>query len=408
MPDRIAADGPEQERTDALRALIAWAEQQLPRLTDDVFATVRDRIDLYRQGEVVPGDDLHHSIAANLQFIVTGLSDPSATPDLAVPSGTGRRRAHQLAPLPEVLRCYRVACAMLWDLLLDHARGQGSAEALDALVNASSTLWRLSDDHALALTESYRAATAELLTAQQRRRSALVEALLTGQSVPESGVWEVGRLLGLPLDAKLMVVAAETTGLAEESLIGVERCLTEAGMVSAWQLAPTQQVGLIAVRKKQDEAVVGILRAIAVARTGVSPTYRALSETPRALHLARSALAEIPVGKVAVRSFSASPLAALIAHDPDEGRRVAKDVLGPVFDLPQGDRDALLQTLRAFLDHTGSAERAAHVLHCHPNTIRYRLNRIRELTGRSLSEPRALAELVTAVDAARLAPTDRT
>ncbi|MEV6839373.1 helix-turn-helix domain-containing protein [Streptomyces sp. NPDC051133] len=108
--------------------------------------------------------------------------------------------------------------------------------------------------------------------------------------------------------------------------------------------------------------------------------------------LARTALAEIPADKTDIRVFSPSPLAALIAHDPDEGRRLGQQVLGAVLDLPPEDRDALLDTLDAFLHHGGSADRrAARLLHCHPNTVRYRLNRIRQLTGRSLNEPLARA-----------------
>ncbi|QNS02821.1 PucR family transcriptional regulator [Streptomyces xanthii] len=382
--------------------LVAWAGRQLPGLTDAVCARVRERIDLYRRDDVVPAADLHRSVDVNLRFVVRGLADPDHTPDLAAPSETGRRRAHQRAPLPEVLRCYRIACAMLWDLMLGHVRAEGDARTLDALVDASSTLWRLSDEHALALTEAYRAATAELLTAQQRRRSALVEALFTGQLVLDSGAWEVGKLLGLPLDTDLVVVAAENSGLAEESLIGVERRLAEIGVVSAWQLTPTLQTGVVALRVEQHAAALKTLRDAATARTGVSPAYRSLSDTPRALHLARSALAGVPVGTAEVRSFSGSPLAALIAYDPDEGRRLAREVLGPVLELPAEDRDPLLRTLEVFVEQSGSADEAARLLHCHPNTVRYRLGRIRELTGRSLGDPRALAELVTAVDAVRL------
>ena len=75
---------------------------------------------------------------------------------------------------------------------------------------------------------------------------------------------------------------------------------------------------------------------------------------------------------------------------------MAQDVLGAVLDLPAEDRQGLLETLRAFFDEGGSTERTARALHCHPNTVRYRLHRIAELTGRSLNEPRTLAELVTA------------
>lgn len=412
MADRFVAGRRQYERAPSARAdagiaeLVSWAEERLPALVDDVCAATRDRIEMYRVDDIVPGDDLCRSVEANLRFMVRGLADPDATPDLAAPAETGRRRAHQRAPLPEVLRCYRIAGGMLWNLLVDRARDHACPEVLDALLDASSRLWAVADEHALALTEAYRAATAELLAAQQRRRSALVDALFTGQLTFDAGTWEVGKLLGLPLDTKLAVVAAETSGLAEESLAGVERNLAELGIVSAWQLTPTLQAGVVAMRDDQRDDILDVLRATAAARTGVSPPYSALAETPRALHLARTALAEIPAGKADVRVFSTSPLAALIAYDPDESRRLAEVVLGPVLDLPPEDRDALLETLQAFLDHGGSADRAAQALYCHPNTVRYRLNRVRELTGRSLSDPRALAELATAAQAVRLNHTD--
>ncbi|MFJ9175098.1 PucR family transcriptional regulator [Streptomyces sp. NPDC102360] len=401
MADHVT-DRPGRVPNPLLTELVAWAEQHLPALIDDVCAATRERIDLYRDESIVPADEVRASIAANLRFILTGLAEPDVVPDLSAPSDTGRRRAHQQAPLPEVLRCYRIACAMLWDLFVEHARRVARPDFLDALLSTSSTLWRLSDEHALALTEAYRSATAELLVAQQRRRSALMEALFTGQLVPESGSWEVGRLLGLPLDTKLMVAAAETAGLAEESLVGVERVLSRLGIVSAWHLTPVLQAGVIALRDGQREEALSVLRAAATSRTGVSTAYESLADTPRMLHLARTALADLPVGKPAVREFSTSPLAALIAYDPDEGRRLAKEVLGPVLALPAEDRIALLRTLQAYVDHAGSAENAGRVLHCHPNTVRYRLNRVRELTGRSLNDPRSLAELVTATDAVRL------
>jgi DNA-binding PucR family transcriptional regulator len=40
-------------------------------------------------------------------------------------------------------------------------------------------------------------------------------------------------------------------------------------------------------------------------------------------------------------------------------------------------------------------------LFCHPNTVRYRLHRIVERTGRSLSRPRDLAELCLAFEVHR-------
>jgi DNA-binding PucR family transcriptional regulator len=103
-----------------------------------------------------------------------------------------------------------------------------------------------------------------------------------------------------------------------------------------------------------------------------------------------------------VRVFDPSPLAALMAREPAEGERLAREVLGGLLALPDDDRGQLLETLHAYLDHAGSAEQAATVLHCHPNTVRYRLRRIHELTGRSLSDPHGLAELAAASYSVRM------
>jgi hypothetical protein len=45
----------------------------------------------------------------------------------------------------------------------------------------------------------------------------------------------------------------------------------------------------------------------------------------------------------------------------------------------------------------------AKALFCHPNTVRYRLNRVTEHTGRSLTDPQAVTELSLALQADRLA-----
>ena len=118
-------------------------------------------------------------------------------------------------------------------------------------------------------------------------------------------------------------------------------------------------------------------------------------ETPRALHLAGVAAAS--GAPRAVTALSASPLAGLVAEHPDESWRLAREVLGRVLELPADDRAALLGTAQAWFDHGGSAERAGETLYCHPNTVRYRLRRLQELTGRTLTEPWAVAELATAL-----------
>ena len=387
--------------------LVAWARPRLPDIVDKVHDTVCERIELYRDGHVVPREEVRHSIELNLHYVLEALADPTITDAAVAPTETGARRAHQRAPLADVLYAYRIACAMLRDLLLERAQEEAHSTSLGTVVDIVSRLWELTDGLCLAISDAYQASARDIALADDRRRSALIEALLSGRPAEQLGWWRVGKELGLPLDANLAVVVAETVAPARESLDRIEQLLAEDGIVSAWLLSSTFQAGVVSMRDDQRSAVVALLRQTAVARTGMSPPYSSLADTPRALHLARAALAGIPAGQAGVRLFSTSPLAAMVAHDPDEGERFAREVLGPLLDLPVGDRTLLVDTLCAFLDNAGSTKEAARFMSCHPNTVRYRLRRIRELTGRTFTDPVALAELVAAAEAIRQSPPSR-
>ncbi|WP_229852976.1 PucR family transcriptional regulator [Streptomyces albospinus] len=94
----------------------------------------------------------------------------------------------------------------------------------------------------------------------------------------------------------------------------------------------------------------------------------------------------------------------LVAAAPDEAGRIARAVLEGVLQLPAGERDRLLETLECWFAAAGSTADAARFLYCHRNTVRYRLHRIEELTGRSLRDPRTVADLAVALHALRLTP----
>lgn len=51
------------------------------------------------------------------------------------------------------------------------------------------------------------------------------------------------------------------------------------------------------------------------------------------------------------------------------------------------DDPALADTLRAYLDAFGDVAAAAHSLHVHPNTVRYRIRRVEDKLGTSLADP---------------------
>ncbi|MFF6812362.1 PucR family transcriptional regulator [Streptomyces sp. NPDC012403] len=76
----------------------------------------------------------------------------------------------------------------------------------------------------------------------------------------------------------------------------------------------------------------------------------------------------------------------LLPFVPDDVRRAfTARLLDPLRDYDRRHRAELIPTLEAFLDCDGSWTRCASRLHLHVNTLRYRVGRIEQLTGRDLS-----------------------
>jgi sugar diacid utilization regulator len=121
---------------------------------------------------------------------------------------------------------------------------------------------------------------------------------------------------------------------------------------------------------------------------GVStPAHRAAlsGALDEAVHASR--LADLHGGPVAVvAGDEVDSHVILLATVPDDVRRTfAVGVLGPVLDYDARHGGDLLPTVQAFLELDGSWRRCAETLHVHVNTVRYRVRRVEELTGRDLS-----------------------
>jgi DNA-binding PucR family transcriptional regulator len=67
--------------------------------------------------------------------------------------------------------------------------------------------------------------------------------------------------------------------------------------------------------------------------------------------------------------------------------------------LPEAERERLLETLDAWLAHQRHTPRIAAELHVHPQTVRYRIGKLRELLGDAIDTPDGRFELELAVRA---------
>ena len=83
------------------------------------------------------------------------------------------------------------------------------------------------------------------------------------------------------------------------------------------------------------------------------------------------------------------------------GGYIAAERLAPLDDERPGSRARLLETLRSWLAHRGSRNAIGEELHIHPQTVGYRVGRLRELFGDALEDPDARFDLEIALRARR-------
>jgi purine catabolism regulator len=93
----------------------------------------------------------------------------------------------------------------------------------------------------------------------------------------------------------------------------------------------------------------------------------------------------------------------LSLQDDDALISYCRGVLGPV-EQGEGDYgDELLRSLDVFIEHNGHWEKAANALYCHRHTLRYRIRRVEQLTGRDFSQARDRIEFWLALRGRELA-----
>jgi purine catabolism regulator len=71
--------------------------------------------------------------------------------------------------------------------------------------------------------------------------------------------------------------------------------------------------------------------------------------------------------------------------DPDALRAFADSLLAPLDAYDHDHGGELIPSLRSFLEHNARWETAAAELFVHRHTLRYRMRKVEELTGRKLS-----------------------
>lgn len=365
-------------------------------LTDAVCAQIVAGEQAYGARSLLPYEVLHGIVGENIAALARALVDGTATLD--APRRAGQVKAEHGIPMASLLHAYRLAGLQIWEVLVTRSV---AGQSFEALLLVSGEVWGMIDTFSNAAAEAYRAVVDAQDRRNQQARSLLLLSVLDG-SATAVDAGRALRALGLPEHGTFLLVAAELSATGADSLPGLSQTLRAAGIASAWTTLQGDQIGLLGLAAAGGMAIVqSTLASAATTRVGVSRPFTVVGEAPDALRQARMAVGCVMPGGAGAHSYGTAPLDLLLVAQPGYAAELQEAVLGGLLAAP--DRDVLLQTLEEWFAADGSTALTGRRLHCHRNTVLYRLARITELTGRMPSRPAEAAELHAALRATRLA-----
>ena len=374
---------------------------QLEVFTLEVVHLIRQEEPYYV--EVITMRQLVDSVRPNVVGLLQSVMS-NETNTLAAPRRTGRTRAEQQVPLAIVLHAYRLGALHIWNSLVK--RCGDDQRVSRALLDSASALWTALDVYSQELAVAYRDVETEQLIRDARLRETALVSLFSGLTSSGQSFSDVAEALRLPQVGTFVVVSCDpplTDG--DSATASPERTLTSFGVRSVWRSETDCDLGLIALtRSYRLERLLGHLVSLGLGRVGVSEVFESILGTPHAAKQGRMAREAATPGTSAVTRFEDARVASLVAAAPDLAAGLAHQVLGPVLALDVVEQGLLLGTLRAWYAANGSAAQTGRLLHCHPNTVRYRLGKLTQLIDRDLHHPTDVAHLYLALEAHRLLP----
>ena len=333
---------------------------------------------------------------AGISAFVAWYRSPGRRPVSADVFGTAPRELTRAVSLHQTLQVIRVVVDVVEDAVPDLADPAGQPALREAVL-------RYSREVAFSAAAVY-ARAAEARGAWDARLEALVvDALVRGEvddalatrvtALGWQGHARVAVVVGVrpagDPEAAIAELRASAGALADDALVGLqgERALVVLGAED-----PLAAAAALAPRFGAGPVVVG-------------PVVEGLSAAARSARTALAGLTAVRAWPEAPRPVAAEDLLPerVLSGDATARRALADRVHAPLQAAPP----ALGETLRAYLAHGRALEATARALFVHPNTVRYRLRRVAEVTGWDPTSPREAWVLQVALAVGALAEAPR-
>lgn len=203
-----------------------------------------------------------------------------------------------------------------------------------------------------------------------------------------------------PLTGVMAVACSAPAGDSQTSLPGLRRAADAHRLDLLSGIHGDVLVILIAGATDPHRTATALSAHVGPGPVVVGPLGDGLAHAAWSIAEALSGLRAAPAWPDAPRPVAAADLLPerALAGDRRAAERLVADIVEPL----QREDPALLDTLSAYLERTGSLEATARRLFVHTNTVRHRLRRVADLTGRSAADPRDSLSLRLALSLSRL------
>jgi sugar diacid utilization regulator len=397
-----------QSDREALRAVaerISVQREELARQTTDRF---REEIVGWQMADESDIATAREFTLRNIDALVASLDDdePLGEDLLQEARAVAARRALQGVSLDALLHQARLWGETVWGSVLAAAR-LDRAQEREAALDIAGRLWRHVD--VLSTTMGY--AYLDEITDRGLQGRDLLDALLTGQGDGDR-VRRLARMLHRELGEHYVVVlirggdapvedgqqVARGTRVALDHIVEAARAhlspsaaslvigLHQGDVVALYPVSEPDELETV----RAECAALADSLAIDVSM-GMSGWRRGRPAIAGAYAEAREAV-EIAAG-TGIRGRPVVLDDVLVDHmlrASPHARRILRETLRPLVEYDQSHRSELVATLRAYVSVGPNLTQSARVLTVHPNTVVYRLRRIRELSGR---DPHVMEDL---------------
>jgi sugar diacid utilization regulator len=200
---------------------------------------------------------------------------------------------------------------------------------------------------------------------------------------PEEGDWRA-RVLTLAERGARAVERGSLAALVETGWAGAQGAERELVILTPGQAAAGGRRVAAAVHRELEAGLAGFQLTVARSRHTGDPAdlHRAGAEALLAANVAEArGLAELSFEETGAYRL----LLPAMSEDPGELRGFFDETVAPLVAYDEQYETELVRTLESFLDADGNVARTAERLFTHRHTIRYRLERVRELTSLDVS-----------------------